>query len=60
MDKVISSKSNVGYNARTKKIGDMFLQGVLDPHKVVRCALQNSVSAATMLLSVGCCMVDKN
>ena len=38
----------------------MFEQGVLDPHKVVRCALENATSAASMLLNVGCCMIDVN
>lgn len=60
LSEVMSSKSNIGYNSRTDTIGDMFKQGVLDPHKVVRCALQNATSAASMLLNVGCCMVDFN
>ena len=60
LNKVMESKDNVGYNSRNNKLGDMFKQGVLDPHKVVRCALQNATSAASMLLNVGCCMVDSN
>ena len=55
---IMKSKDNIGYNSRNNQVGDMFDQGVLDPHKVVRCALENAVSSATMLLSVGCCMVD--
>ena len=58
LTKVLEGKDNIGYNSRTDVLGNMFDQGVLDPHKVVRCALKNSVSAATMLLNVGCCMVD--
>jgi len=58
LHKIKESKHNIGYNSRTNETGDMFDQGVLDPHKVVRCALQNAVSAATMLLSVDCCMID--
>ena len=58
LHKIVDSGKNIGYNSRTDQTGDMFDQGVLDPHKVVRCALENAVSAATMLLSVGCCMID--
>jgi len=58
LHKIVDAGNNTGYNSRTDEVGDMFDQGVLDPHKVVRCALENSVSAATMLLSVGCCMID--
>jgi chaperonin GroEL len=57
---VMAAKDNVGYNSRNDELGDMFEQGVLDPHKVVRCALQNATSAASMLLNVGCCMIDTN
>ena len=60
LSNIINSDDNVGYNSRTNEIGDMFEQGVLDPHKVVRCALENATSAASMLLNVGCCMIDVN
>ena len=55
---IIDSKDNVGYDARNSQLCDMYESGILDPHKVVRCAIENSVSSATMLLSVGCCMID--
>jgi len=55
---VFDKKENTGYDAREEKMVDMFKSGILDPHKVVRCALQNAISAATMLLNVGCCMID--
>lgn len=58
LESVLSSSDNVGYDARNNKMTDMFESGILDPHKVVRCAIENSVSSATMLLSVGCCMID--
>lgn len=50
--------SNTGYDVRSKKFGDMFELGVLDPAKVARCALENSVSAAAMLLSADCSLID--
>jgi chaperonin GroEL (HSP60 family) len=34
--------------------------GILDPHKVVRCALENATSVASMLLSAGAAMVEEN
>jgi chaperonin GroEL len=47
-----------GYDAKNKKIGNMYDLGIVDPHKVVRCALENAVSAASMLLSVDCCLIN--
>ena len=58
LENVKQSKGNIGYDARRDKLGDMYKTGIVDPYKVVRCALENAVSAATMLLSVGCCMID--
>ena len=58
LTQVKKSKGNIGYDARNDELNDMYKTGILDPYKVVRCALENAVSAATMLLSVGCCMID--
>ena len=52
------SLSNVGYDVRNKQFGDMFELGVIDPAKVSRCALENAVSAATMLLSADCSLIE--
>mgnify|MGYP003116511391 CR=1 FL=1 len=51
---------NFGYDVRNKKFGDMFELGVLDPAKVSRCAVENAVSAATMLLMADCSMIEVN
>jgi chaperonin GroEL len=40
-----------GYNALTDEYVDMILAGILDPTKVVRCALENAASIAGMLLT---------
>jgi hypothetical protein len=50
---VLADKSNVnfGYNARTGKMVDMVKEGIIDPTKVVRSALQNAASVATLLLT---------
>lgn len=42
---------NYGFNAKTWKYGNLLEDGVIDPAKVVRVALQNAVSAAKMLLT---------
>jgi len=51
---------NFGYDIRNKRVGDMFELGVLDPAKVSRCAIENAVSAATMLLSADCSLIEVN
>lgn len=60
LNELKESKSNFGYDVRHKKFGDMFELGVLDPAKVSRCAVENSVSAATMLLMADCSMIEVN
>lgn len=49
---------STGYDVRNKVFGDMFELGVLDPAKVARCALENAVSAATMLLLADCSLIE--
>ena len=58
LKEVQDKKANIGYDARNDNYGNMFKIGILDPHKVVRCALENAASAAAMLLSVSCCLID--
>ena len=58
--KLLEKNKNVGYDAKNNIFGDMYDIGIVDPHKVVRCALENAVSAAKILLSIGCCMVEIN
>ena len=58
IQKAIKAKGGFGYNAATGKWVDMYECGVIDPLKVVRCALENASSVARMLLSVGCAVVE--
>jgi chaperonin GroEL len=51
LHKVIESDKNMGFNADTGKYEDMFKAGIIDPLKVVRSALQNAESIASLLLS---------
>jgi len=43
-----------GYNAKSNTYGDMYKMGIIDPTKVVRNSLKNSVSVATTVMSTNC------
>jgi chaperonin GroEL len=58
LNKVLRMKNTHGYNASLDEYGDMFEMGIIDPLKVVRSALENAASAASMMLTVGCAMID--
>jgi len=50
--KILENKdNNYGYDARAGEFCDMVKKGIIDPTKVVRCALQNAASVATLLLT---------
>jgi len=52
VDRVRAEKSfNWGYNAATEKYTDLVKDGVIDPTKVVRTALQNAASVSVLLLT---------
>ncbi|MFQ5964948.1 MAG: chaperonin GroEL [Candidatus Scalinduaceae bacterium] len=51
VEKVAEAKGNEGYDASAAKYCDMVKQGIVDPTKVVRAALQNASSVATLLLT---------
>ena len=46
-----NSKYAYGYNAQSHEYGDLVAQGVIDPTKVVRCALQDAASIAGLLIT---------
>jgi chaperonin GroEL len=48
---VANGTGNYGFNAATGEYGDLVEQGVLDPTKVTRTALQNAASVASLLLT---------
>jgi len=50
MDAVQKSKAGVGYDAEADDFGDMVAKGIIDPTKVVRSALENAASIASMVL----------
>ena len=52
VEKVKSNTNpNFGFNAQTETFGDLVNDGVIDPTKVVRTALQNAASIASLLLT---------
>jgi chaperonin GroEL len=48
-----------GYNAETGEYGDLMAQGVIDPVKVTRSAVQNAASIAGMLLTTEALVTEK-
>ncbi len=46
------------YDAFRGTYGDMLELGIVDPARVVKCALRNAASAAGMMLTVGCALVE--
>ena len=46
-----NSSANYGYDARLDRYCDMVKEGIIDPTKVVRCALENAASVAVLLLT---------
>ncbi len=50
VDAVKKSPAGTGYDAEADEFGDMVQKGIIDPTKVVRSALQNAASIASMVL----------
>jgi chaperonin GroEL len=48
-----------GWNAQTGEFGDLFAQGVIDPAKVVRAALEDAASVAGLLVTTEAMIADK-
>ncbi|MBL6975779.1 MAG: chaperonin GroEL [Deltaproteobacteria bacterium] len=59
VQKVREAKTTTfGYNALVDKYGDLVKQGVIDPTKVTRVALEKAVSIASLLLTTECVIVE--
>ena len=59
MAKIADLPAGHGYNAATGEYGDLMAQGVIDPVKVTRSAVQNAASIAGMLLTTETLVVEK-
>ncbi|XXJ18495.1 chaperonin GroEL [Desulfovibrio caledoniensis] len=58
VEKVKDLKGNNGFNAATGEYADLVKEGVIDPKKVTRIALQNAASVSSMLLTTECAISD--
>jgi chaperonin GroEL len=59
VDKIRSNKGPFGFNAASEEFEDLMKAGIIDPTKVVRSALQNAASVASLLLTTECMVADK-
>jgi len=59
INKIREGKGSFGYNAQTNEYGDLLEQGVIDPAKVVRTALQNAASVAGLMLTTEALVAEK-
>lgn len=59
VEKVLEKEMPFGFDALTGTYVDMFAQGIVDPAKVVRSALQNAASIAGMYLTTEAIVVEK-
>ena len=59
VNEVKKKEAGIGFNAATEKYVDMKKEGIVDPTKVSRSALQNAVSVASMILTTESIVTDK-
>jgi len=59
VDRVKQGKDDFGYNAATDTYGNLIAMGVIDPAKVVRTALQNAASVASLMLTTECLIAQR-
>jgi len=55
---VKKGERNYGYNVKTRTFENLFDSGVIDPVKVVRCALQNAASVGIAIIGSDCLIVE--
>jgi len=58
-EEVRKKEGGQGFNAREMKYEDLMAAGIVDPTKVVRSALQNATSAASMFLTTECVVSER-
>ena len=58
VDRMLASKGPVGFDATRKEYVDLYEAGIVDPTKVVRVALENAVSVASILLLTEATMTE--
>jgi len=50
VNRMLTSEGSIGFDAATRQYVDLYEAGIVDPTKVVRVALENAVSVASILL----------
>ena len=58
LNKVLEGEGDFGFNAATEKYENLIKAGIIDPTKVTRTALENSISVASMLLITEAVVAD--
>ena len=58
VERMVKGKGNIGFDAAQNTYVDLVATGILDPTKVVRIALENAVSVASILLLTEATMTD--
>jgi chaperonin GroEL len=58
VNRMLTSEGNIGFDAATKQYVDLYVAGIVDPTKVVRVALENAVSVASILLLAEAIMTE--
>lgn len=56
--RMLAEPGSIGFDASTNSYVDMYEAGIIDPTKVVRIALENAVSVASILLLTEATMTD--
>ena len=59
VDRMLNGTGNLGFDAAQKRFVDLFEAGIVDPVKVVRTALENAVSVASILLLTEATMTER-
>ena len=59
VEEVKKHKGNYGFNAQNIVYEDLMQSGIVDPTKVVRSALENAVSGASILLTTECVVTEE-
>jgi chaperonin GroEL len=54
-----NKRKNYGFDVKTKKYGNMFKMGIVDPFKVTKNAVLNSASVASTILTTSCVISNK-
>ena len=60
IEEIQQSAFEIGYNAEYNTIRNMYKEGIVDPAKVTRSALQNATSIASMILTTECIIVNQD